>query len=524
MNLKKMVIWGTGNVCSHILNQKLLTQVDFFIDNDKKKINTEMHDRKIIHPSQIVDWKSYYIIVAIDNYTSIKEQLMKLDMQEERDFIWYRDWLFPSEIEQILSDAERFFVEDWKIADVGKKLIFSDFLSFDKGVCSLINQWNKQEGNLVLFSEAVWVGEEADEKVNIPVIKLPMLLSRNQYLKGKIEETIHKKVIEKIVKRVQEKGYLQEAAENLRMGYSDMAEGYEYIVCYYAERIVRRIVECLQPSLVIVWNAFYAFHLVIRNICKELGIPIKYMEFGNIPGTIILEEIGQMGESYPARYPQKFMEISVSDEDYEKAECWIENLRIQKLNRNVQPDNDLLVTVRKKLKQGRPVIFYAGQNDNASGMQPYTENTRKFHSPVFKSSDEAAIYLAQICEKNDWNYIYKPHPMMMKYCNLAALPSNTIVVDYVNINDLIDMSDVVVTILSTVSYIALIREKPVVMLGYTQLKGKGCTYEAFRNEEVERELLLALKNCLTGDMKIKFINHVVQMGKYYSDIIVEENK
>ena len=508
---KKIVVWGTGGICSHILNKELQTRVEFFIDNDKKKASKEINGKKVVHPLQVESWEDYYIIIAIDNYTSVKNQLINLGMQEGKDFVWYRDWLFPSKLEQILLDAENFLEKDLQSVGIGKKLIFSDFLSYDKGVCSFVNQWNKQEGNLVLFSEAVWTEKETDEKLNIPVIKLPMILSHNQYLKGIMEETIQEKVIE----RVHKTDYLKEAAENLRMGYPDMVENYEYIVCYYAELIIHRIAECLKPSLVIVWNAFYAFHFVIRNICRELEIPVKYMEFGNIPGTIIVEEIGQMGESWPARYPQKFMKIPVSDEDYDKAEHLIEDLRIRKLNRNVQPDNDLLVMVRKKLKEERPVIFYAGQNDNACGMQPYTENAKEFHSPVFKSSDEAAVYLAHLCKKNNWNYIYKPHPMMMKCCNPAELPENTILVDHVNINDLIDMSDVVVTILSTVSYIALIRGKPVVMLGYTQLKEKECVYEAFSKKLIVNKLREALKNENANLLKRNFITHIAQMEKYY---------
>ena len=135
---------------------------------------------------------------------------------------------------------------------------------------------------------------------------------------------------------------------------------------------------------------------------------------------------------------------------------------------------------------------------------------------MFKSSDEAAIYLAELCKKNNWNYIYKPHPMMMECFVEEVIPHNTIFADNVDINDLIDLADVVVTIVSTVSYNALIRKKKVLMLGYTQLKNKECTYEAFEKEQIESELKKAIMKEKQEFMENKFILHVAQISRYYS--------
>lgn len=515
---KNVAVWGTGNVCTQIFNENTQMKVDFFIDNDIRKNKKKVFGKKIVHPSWITDWKKIYIIIAIDNYSSVKEYLSQRGLYEQVDFMWYRDWLFPRNVKQILSEAKQFLTWiDTQNKYNGCKLIFSDFLAFDKGVCDFVNEWNKIEKNMVLLSEALWVSKERIEKLHITSIKLPAVLAHNQYLKKSLDGEID----EQLISYVRERRYLNEAAVNLRMGYRDMASDYEYIVCYFADRIVRKILKCWTPCKVIIWNAFYALHIIVKEICKEMNICVQYMEFGNIPGTIIVEEIGQMGESWPARFPQKFMRIPVYSSEYTRAEQQIKKLCQSKLNRNVQPYNNLLRDVKKSLKVERPIVFYAGQNDNASGMQPYTEKTKEFHSPMFTSSDEAAVFLASICKKNSWNYIYKPHPMMFRWCEQSILPENTILVDNVDINELIDLSDIVVTVLSTVSYIALIRQKPVVMLGYTQLKSKGCTYEAFRLKDIEKQISAALNNHLTSDMHSKFVNHVVQLEKYYSNILLE---
>ncbi len=513
MKEKENVVWGTGNVCSQILHGELHKRVKFLIDNDERKMGCELYGKKIIHPSKISKWENMYIIIAIDNYSLVKKQLIHYGLKEQRDFIWYRDWLFPKKIEELLQHAEE-FISKIEIQEkyIGYKMLFSDFLAFDKGVCNYVNSWNEKEQEILLFSEAGLVSKQSEEKLHIPIINLPEVLIHNQYLKGNMEQAIEIQLIN----YVKEKNYLIEAASNLRLGYPDMANNYEYVICYYADRIVRKIIECWKPSQIILWNAFYAFHTIIRNICTDLNVPIIYMEFGNIPGTIIRENMGQMGESWPARFPEKFLEIPIFEEEYGRGQQLIEYLYKSKLNRNVQPYNDLLIHVKKRLKNNRPIVFYAGQNDNAAGLQPYTENSKIYHSPIFECSDEAAIYLAELCQINGWNYIYKPHPMMVNYCNPLLFPNNTIIVDNVDINDLIDMSDVVVTILSTVSYIALIRKKPVVMLGYTQLKNKGCTYEAFQKEIIEQQLSEAITKSLSENMSENFVKHIVQLEKYYT--------
>ena len=512
-----MVIWGTGNVCNHILKSNPELHCDFFLDNDWDKVHTELYGKMVFHPSQVQNWAELYIIVAVDNYIPIMKQLEEMGLETEQ-FIWYRDYLFPKSITNIEKEAERFldFIEKQAELYQGKSIIFSDFLAFDKGVCDYVNKWKKKGLDAVLLSEAYWIGDKfAKEKVNISVHRLPAILSHNQYVKEEVS------INDEIVEYVASRKTLKEASQNLRMGYAKMAWGYENYVCYWADRIVRAVIAYWKPKKVIVWNAFYAFHTIIRSVCHEKNVPLQYLEFGHIPGTIQLEELGQMGESYPARFSKEFLNSYVSEKEYVEAENLVKSLCKSKLNRNVQPKNDLLTNVNRKLVKGQPVIVYAGQNDNAAGMQPYTLNTKMYHSPIFESSDDAAIYLACLCEKNNWNYIYKPHPMMMENFKKEKIPSNAIIVNNVDINDLIDGCNIIVTIVSTVSYIALIRNKPVVMLGYTQLKEKGCTYEAFEYEMIEAQLKAALQQGVTDEMKSCFIRHIAQIKKYYKE---EERK
>ena len=511
---KRLAVWGTGGVCRALLESWPDCLPDFFIDSDEAKVGEKLQGRVIFSPSALQGRTDCFIIVATDAYVPIRRRLEKLGFQEKKNFIWYREWIFDKLGKDPLKEAEAFLrgipEKSGKYQNV--KLIFSDFLEFDKGVCDFVNRRAVPASEWLLLSEAGWVWDEvAMGKVQLPVIKLPVLLAHNLYARNVASFRLPKDAKQ----YVHGKEYLRLAAKGLRGAYPDMAVGYEYAVCLYADKIIRSIIECWRPSLIALWNSFYPFHAIIRAIGEEEKIPLRYMEFGNIPGTIIVEELGQLGESIPARYPEKFLEIPVSAAEYRRVKKHIEDLRLSGLNRNIQRTGNGLVEIAKRLKPNRPIVFYAGQNDFASGLQPYTENSRKFHSPVFQSSDEAANFLEGICEKNDWNLVYKPHPMMLMCTDSGNLPDNVIYIEEGNINAIIDASDVVVTILSSVSYIALIREKPVVMLGYTQLKGTGCTYEAFEVENIEPKMNNALQWGCGKKEKENFIRHIVQLRKYY---------
>ncbi len=314
---------------------------------------------------------------------------------------------------------------------------------------------------------------------------------------------------------VEQKQYLREAAENLRKRHFNMREDYIQYFVIQSYYYLCKVIEILHVDCVVLWNQFFAFHHIFEGICKEKEIKCMYFEFGVIPGTYAVETTGQMGESYPALEYRRFRELKVIGEDLRKAKEICQYIKSNRINRKVQPKQDISKILNKKLKKGVPTIFFAGQNDFESGLCPYTEHTKRYHSPIFQSSDEAVRYLAKLAKKNGWNLIYKMHPLVSKFCLPSKLPRNVVMLNNANINDLIEKADLTITVLSQTGYVALFNEKPVLMLGYTQLRGKGCNYEAFELEKVEQEIKTALENGFTEKQKDNFIMHVAQITKYY---------
>lgn len=309
--------------------------------------------------------------------------------------------------------------------------------------------------------------------------------------------------------------YLSNAAQNLGKRYPGLGEGYAELCVCVAYDFFSYVLEKAKPVLVLMWNLFTANHSILDALCKERRIPVVYNEFGVLPGTFCYELGGQMGESEISKNFEEFQTLVVDDADIEKGKKVWEYLYNSKLNRRKQPVNDEIKKLKLRLKPDRPVILYFGQNDYESGLYPYTEHTRQYHSPVFTGSDEAAGYLAQLAEKYDWNFVYKPHPILSSFGEKINVPSNVIVVDQIDINALIDMSDLCITILSQTGYVSTIRKKATLMLGYNQLKGKGCTYEAFKKSEIEPTILRALECGFTQEQSRKFEEHIARLVKYY---------
>lgn len=383
-------------------------------------------------------------------------------------------------------------------------IFFGDVISYDKGICNYLNTISENV-SLVMVSEAPWVdSNRTRNRFRFPSFVVPAFFGKNRYLSGS-EFKINKPIKELI----SSKSYLKNAALNWKMRSPGMSESYSLVLSGLSYKYICDIIDTFNPAKVALWNAFHPFHLIIRGICAEKSIPMVYMEFGSLPGTFDISEYGQMGESYAATHIEEFKAIPVSDADYKRTEAICTSLYKSRLNRNTQQNKSIL-NILPQINPESPTIFYAGQNDFESGISPYTEKSKEFHSPIFTSSDKAAKYLSRLAKKNGWNFIYKPHPIMEMMGLTNHIP-DCIDGSGIDVNDLVDYSDVTVTILSQVSYISLIRGKPTLMLGYTQLRGKECTYEAFEKDIIEQKIIDALKNGFTEEMKSMFVKHVTQM-------------
>lgn len=431
-----------------------------------------------------------------------------ITLEEEQEYLAYHTYQdVLNNYESALHSLKEYNPDSCKNIET---LICGAMVAFDKGLTHFLNTIYDSNPKTFLLSEVTaQYRRYTKEKVKMPHICTPHLLAKEILIVGMDIPTT-----EEMQYLCNRKKYVEEAITNLQLRHPNMGDGYGIAWGYYAYTYIFELIQKLNPKRVILWNEFYAFHIIFRGICKDMRIPVSYMEFGCIPGTICIEEQGQQGESIPSREFKKFRYKWIDIKEYNNSYEVLEYLKHSGLNRNIQPDNKISSDILKYYKASRKTITYFGQNDFESGMVPYTNQTYEFHSPIFQSSLECLEYLSLLAIKNDWNLIFKPHPIMV------ALGHDNIDVEHdiisnIDINSIIDFSDLIITILSQSAYISLIREKPVLMLGYTQLRGKKCIYEAFKKSNIEKQVSKAIKYGYTIKQKIAFRKHVAQLFKYY---------
>ncbi len=392
-------------------------------------------------------------------------------------------------------------------------LIAGGMIGFDKGISHFLNEWYKKNENLFLLSEVTAENRrKTKERIIFPYICTPHLLAKEIVILG-----MDVPVKQEIRKKCDAIYYLKQAKENFEKRYDNkLGHGYAYNFVWSSYIYLDNLLSILKPSKVIMWNEFYPFHTILKGICLENKIPLEYMEFGCIPGTFCIEKKGQQGESIPARFSYVYELIPVKKKEIQTTKKIIEYIVKNKLNRNVQPKCLMGDISLKYFMAHRKTIVFYGHNEYESGIFPYTLFSKKYHSPIFTDSLDALSYLVVLAKKNNWNIIFKPHPTMINLGFYKDFEMEGVDIVYnVDINDLIDFADVNITILSQVGYISAIRNKPTVMMGYTQLKNKKCVYEVYKKKGIEGIIKKAIRLGCTRNQKENMSRHCAKLLNLY---------
>ena len=493
------MIWGTGAYGGRFASGFDDGEIAFFIDSDINKKGKFFCGKKVLNPDDICDdkWTDLYVFIPENYKLEIEEYLNRRDLKCYVNYEIYGDKLYLSK-SKAESDFSRFKKELKNKATEGMIPIIATFWR-KHGYINILRRLCHDSKKYILISEVP--GEEWEDIPNLICVRAPVFAQDETIIDCDDKCTVAEIGVDEMC--IQMKGvFPDESMEKCRFSV------YEYY-CY-----IDYVLNIINPKLLICLDSTTVGHNVLNEMCKKKGIKTIYTHPGIIHGTISFDTTGEMGESIPAIYSKQFQDLKIEDLEIEKARHVKKYLYESRLNRKVQPKIDYSQSINEQFK-GRPTVLFAGQNDVGSHMVPYTQRSKDFHSPVFKSSTEAAICLANLCLENEWNFIYKPHPMYAPADEKDIMPHNVQYLRYGDINTIIDCSDVVVTILSTAGYDAIIRNKPVVMLGYTQAKGKGITYEAFDKREIEEKIRDALENGNTYEMTNNFDRHLAQCLKYY---------
>ncbi len=89
---RKIAVWGTGVMAKKLLAEFPDLCVSCFIDTNKNA--DEFYGYPVYFPKEIENWKQYYVIIAVTDDYTIREQLATEMLTERSDFIGINDFFY----------------------------------------------------------------------------------------------------------------------------------------------------------------------------------------------------------------------------------------------------------------------------------------------------------------------------------------------------------------------------------------------------------------------------------------------
>ncbi|MBE5834335.1 MAG: glycosyltransferase family 2 protein [Butyrivibrio sp.] len=278
-------------------------------------------------------------------------------------------------------------------------------------------------------------------------------------------------------------------------------------------------IDFYRPDLVCIWGRLSPWGKMIADICAEKGLAVCSVEWGILPGTVSFDFCGHMGESWVAQHSDYFNSLDVSEDDIKKARDYLLYARDKDLSRNVTEELD--ISIRQKIsfykKSGYSILLFMGSNSAHSGNTLVNPERQKMHAPYQKNDEEIYAELQNLLLKHeDWRIVYKPHPIeITRGLKIDINEENTILVERGSLEEVIDLCDISITLLSQGAYVSVIHQKPCVVVGRLQINDSGAVYTVKGHNQLGEAIQCALLKGYTDTMHEEFVKHVARALKYY---------
>lgn len=266
------------------------------------------------------------------------------------------------------------------------------------------------------------------------------------------------------------------------------------------------ILKTLKPDVVLVWNGQMRKNGVMAIAAKDMGIPVYYAEKGMLPNSWYIDPKGVNASSSIASSRMDLSDISNDDvEDFKKQIFSIDKSGSSSWE---QPDRKGPKQIRKQLKIGKEqkIVFFPGQVDSDTNIIIY--------SPQFDHVKDALKWLSDNISEKEFFILAKPHPKgsdsIEDYQTILGKKGRAMA--ELNIIDAIEISDIIITINSTVAFEGAIRGKPVFLLGKSILDAYDFVFKINGKQDLNAQLRRSVKRYYeNGDSNL---NDSIRFGSY----------
>ncbi|UUO04579.1 hypothetical protein M4951_14390 [Blastopirellula sp. J2-11] len=253
-----------------------------------------------------------------------------------------------------------------------------------------------------------------------------------------------------------------------------------------------QLLHSLQPSVFVSWNPADPTTGIMHQMASRLGIPVSAFERGLLPGTFNIDpKVAGVHTSLVDRTWEDLCPPSKIETFQKTGESVRQAFVSQDFNRWPQVVSDETIEyLQDKAIPSEPKVLVLGCFDTVCGISA-SDPEREQALPGYESGYQLACMVSR---KHHGTTVYKPHPHMRSYyASYDTRGERNLVIGTGDITPYWEWADVVVSYGTTLEYVALARDLPVVLAGRSSLLGKGIAYEALESDDLSTQIRAAFR-------------------------------
>jgi hypothetical protein len=506
---RKVAIFGTGIIAKSFVEENDGFKPDLFLDNFPKV--EKMFGVNVEKIECVQDIFDYYIIVATMAYDVIKQQLFELNLKEIGDFCYYK--LITNSHNTVIDTLIN--IQDFisNHSDyIGCDLMNGFFLTGRKKelLINFFKEYAKKDKKYIFIAHTTAISEgKASNLLENVFFDLPDILNWQGNYREYIEIDKEEKGIEIIELDENDIKYISELQSIYHINDINLSVR----VCSVIMRFYKELIKIVKPSHILIGTDIKPEWRILYYLAKKNKIPCLFWEYGWIPGTIMFELDGSAGRSRIAKDTLYYERLSnnYASKKLQEIKKYILESEID-TGEFLQTQNDKREL--RKINSSYKTIFLIGagiEREVNSNSCFWKENI----SSIYGSMEEILEDLNNICKKNDYNLIFKPHPGISKLSSLRGKYEDVVWIEDMSVDEIIKISDIAVTLYSAVDCKVLLYEKPLIQVGHSILDNVGCSYKLKDRSELNEIIVEALNKGLLDKQKRNFDE---LMGKLLTNI------
>ena len=466
--------------------------------------------------------KEYYVIIAIMEYTRVKNQLDEMGCVEGEDYCDYKTYLGvdTKTLGEKLDEIEKFifFNSEYKNSFlVGCPILSNRRMDMTIHFFSSYFKNHAKKRYIHVGHTTIYNQKVASDLLGIPFFNIPDITN----WKGEPGYAFNYECEKKSIEHIRLSRIDEQYVEELQYIYSNVEDrSMSYNICILIAKFYDRLFDIIEPSGILIGNDINPEQKIIEYIANKKNIRYTFWEYGWIPGTLFFDTMGIGGRSTIAKSKRLYDSLpnKYSRTQIQEIKEYILRTRIDTVDSFLmeKEENEL-----KKIDKRNKTIFYIGEAAELS-----INNTSQFwHDNIshnYKSTKEILNDLMHICNKYGFNLLYKPHPGLEGLSNYAdiKIESNDIIcVNHMSIYRLISLADVIVSLYSAADCKALIGDKPLIQIGNSITDQAGCVYKLNSKSDLEAMIIEALDKGMTLQQREKFD---ILLGKLLSNYLWDD--